>query len=424
LSIITFLAFATKHLLFTLTSKKKKKKKTLSSEWTVASSQLNGERTGHVTCVAKGVKVTHIRSRAPLLTSTSSSSSTSTLDEVNTKTAEAEGAGDVGIVVVVDEQAETGDNDALNNTLDGQDDMVEEASCEEDNAEKIEKKENAGDDNSVELDSVAAVPTEAAEMTETETQTEADQKGDADATCDQEAVDSVVDASDESACVTVMCVAGGFNADGKRLLSTEWYDTKSQTWITGASLTAARDNIGVASLPAESNSLYTVGGSTTQKTTTDAFDRCDVATGEWSSKAPLLTPREGHGVVVVDDVVYVIGGGNEFYKPLNSVETYNENTDSWSFSAKLKDTRRRVTACVVDGCVYVVGGESKKGKAMADVEVLNVRAHKRKAATGSPKTLKWKSVPSMKQARRGAAVCASGAFIYAVGGEDNSGAGR
>jgi hypothetical protein len=51
---------------------------------------------------------------------------------------------------------------------------------------------------------------------------------------------------------------------------------------------------------------------------------------DWSECAPLLMPRTGHGICVVDGAVYAVGGVSGA-ETVGSVERYDAASNSWSF---------------------------------------------------------------------------------------------
>lgn len=69
--------------------------------------------------------------------------------------------------------------------------------------------------------------------------------------------------------------------------------------------------------------IYIVGGCTH-----DSRHRQDVmsynpVTREWSSLAPMLTPRSQMGIAVLDGYMYAVGGTNKNQEVLSSVERYS-----------------------------------------------------------------------------------------------------
>jgi N-acetylneuraminic acid mutarotase len=78
------------------------------------------------------------------------------------------------------------------------------------------------------------------------------------------------------------------------------------------------------------------------------------STGTWSTKAPMPTPRYGHGVGVVNGIVYAVGGYSTSY--LNTVEAYDPSTNTWSTKAPMPTARCCLGVVGVNGILYAVGG--------------------------------------------------------------------
>jgi N-acetylneuraminic acid mutarotase len=87
--------------------------------------------------------------------------------------------------------------------------------------------------------------------------------------------------------------------------------------------------------------------------------------GTWIPKAPIPTPREGLAVGVVNEILYAVGGEivhagvGGYVEFLSTVEAYDPSTNSWSSKAPLLTPRGGLTVGVVNRILYALGGFSK-----------------------------------------------------------------
>lgn len=125
----------------------------------------------------------------------------------------------------------------------------------------------------------------------------------------------------------------------------------------------------------------------------------------WTSRAPLLTPRTGHGIGVVNGRMFAVGGYNGTY--LATVEEYDTTTNTWLPRKSMPTARRRLAVGVVNGKLYAVGGYN--GAYLKTVEEYN------------PNTDTWKTVDSMPTPRHRLAVAVANGRLYAIGGQNTNG---
>ncbi|MFA5364835.1 MAG: kelch repeat-containing protein [Candidatus Bathyarchaeia archaeon] len=69
----------------------------------------------------------------------------------------------------------------------------------------------------------------------------------------------------------------------------------------------------------------------------------------WESLEPMSAPRSGHGVAVLDGLIYVFGFGN-------TTEVYDPETDTWVSKKGLPTGRMRFGVAAYENKIYVIGG--------------------------------------------------------------------
>jgi N-acetylneuraminic acid mutarotase len=141
------------------------------------------------------------------------------------------------------------------------------------------------------------------------------------------------------------------------------------------------------------------------------------STGElsWATKASMLTPRSGPGLVATPDgKIYAIGGDNDTFNDpvlftLSSVEVYDVKRNTWSPRASMPTNRAWLGAAVgKNGKIYAIGGAPCQNcPGLTTVEEYD------------PKKNQWTTKASMPTGRQGLAVVSVGGRIYAIGGYDS-----
>jgi DNA-binding CsgD family transcriptional regulator len=151
--------------------------------------------------------------------------------------------------------------------------------------------------------------------------------------------------------------------DGKQYLDrTYYYDVVADAWREEQPLTGAR---AFAAAVAVNDRIYLVGGHDGQ----DELRRCesyapalgDGGKGAWQAHAPLKYGRAGHGMALVQGVLYVVGGGWD--RPLVYNERYDVANDAWATfdSPIVGEWRSLGVSSISSGAgvfVYAVGGWS------------------------------------------------------------------
>lgn len=77
------------------------------------------------------------------------------------------------------------------------------------------------------------------------------------------------------------------------------------------------------------------------------FKRWDPKTQQWSYSTPMISPREGCGIGVLDNEIFVIGGWNSFNNINNegetTVEAFCPSKDKWRTCGSLNEKRHWVS---------------------------------------------------------------------------------
>lgn len=76
---------------------------------------------------------------------------------------------------------------------------------------------------------------------------------------------------------------------------------------------------------------------------------------QWKCIPPLRHARSGHGVVVLNGLVYVIGGESDSLI-FDNMECLDPTANKWTMMASMTLPRCGLGACVFENCIYVFGG--------------------------------------------------------------------
>jgi len=153
--------------------------------------------------------------------------------------------------------------------------------------------------------------------------------------------------------------------------------------------------------------LYRIGGAGLVDFSTlfavDNVDTLDPASGLWTSRTAMPTPRAHAAAVVLNGTLYAIGGviGPALEQAVSNVEAYDPATDSWSVKANLPFPVTTLgAAAVVNGIAYYIGGDASQTA---------VHAY-------DPGTDSWTQKSSMPTPRSAFAVAVMNGLLYAIGG--------
>lgn len=210
-------------------------------------------------------------------------------------------------------------------------------------------------------------------------------------------------------------------------MNTAWeFDPRADSWKALPALPQAR---GSASAAVVNGRIHVVGGATlpagvpsgyfhpSLNVSVGTHDVYDIATGSWSRKADLPTPRNHAAVGVVDGRIYVVGGraGSVFIPNalnVDIVEEYNPATDQWLLKAPMPTPRSAATWGTHNGRIYVAGGEIRHRDLWGTYTT--VEAY-------DPKANSWARLPPMPMPRHGLAGDFIGNRFHLVSGSVQSG---
>jgi len=166
---------------------------------------------------------------------------------------------------------------------------------------------------------------------------------------------------------------------------------QENSWVSKAPMPTARADLGVAVVNGD---IYAVGGNTIngenlidqvyyQGGVLNTVEKYDSAADNWTSKAPMPTPRDSFAIAVYQNKIYCIGGRTSFPKyslqTFTSVnEVYDPATDTWHTRAPMPTLEWPLQASVVNGKIYVIG---RSGITYAYDPVTDSWATKTKAPT-------------------------------------------
>jgi N-acetylneuraminic acid mutarotase len=163
-------------------------------------------------------------------------------------------------------------------------------------------------------------------------------------------------------------VAGGRPPRGADLAV---YDPKTDHWVVLPDIPTQRNHLGVGAIDGK---LYVAGGrfgGGVGSPMTGVLEVFDPRTLEWSTAAPLLTPRAGVAAVAADGCLYLIGGEGNDADPrgvFDLNEVYDPATNTWQRLAPLPLAQHGLTgAAFLDGLIYIPGGATRRGVSGPDV---------------------------------------------------------
>jgi N-acetylneuraminic acid mutarotase len=203
------------------------------------------------------------------------------------------------------------------------------------------------------------------------------------------------------------------------------YDPATDQWSDLGRMPTARGDFSIGVV---NNTIYVVGGwRTTQDTILDGergwesltlVEAYDPATNSWTTKAPMLHPRAGFGVGVVNGTLYVVGGGSHCYPGCYSgaVEAYDPATNAWTSKAKMLTPRDKVGVGVLNGIIYAIGGDDGVGPLAGYGIISTVEAFDPSTNTWSP------SPPTSTLKSLGPGIGTVRDILFAVGGAVYDGA--
>ncbi|BHF62018.1 protein homodimerization activity [Sparganum proliferum] len=180
-------------------------------------------------------------------------------------------------------------------------------------------------------------------------------------------------------------------------------------------------------------SIFVVGGQTTQQIGSTCVDEFLVKEGRWLKRAPLAIRRRDHAVAVVkvntadrdggeEALICVFGGSHkegDTWTRLSSCEIYDVNEDRWHKLPDLREKRNAPAAACLpgDNRVFIFGGMNNPFLS-ASVEFCHLRADWRQVETNSVGTEDfWLPAAPMRNARAFLSAAHFKGRIIAAGGQ-------
>jgi len=175
------------------------------------------------------------------------------------------------------------------------------------------------------------------------------------------------------------------------------------TWTQKAPMITPRGEVSLAEVAGK---IYVLGGNI-NGTAVPHNEEYDIATNKWRVRYPMPRGLDHMGVGVVNGKVITVGGfvGAGVHRDGQpAVFEYDPATDSWRTLAAMKAGRGSVGVAVLNGKVYAIGGRAPSGDTVATNEVYD------------PATNSWTALAQLPKARDHMAVIAAEGKIHAIGG--------
>ncbi len=205
----------------------------------------------------------------------------------------------------------------------------------------------------------------------------------------------------------IYALGGGDSVYTRFLRNVEIYDPATDSWATGIPM--PNDRMGHAATTV-AGKIYVMGGGYEFQTSTATLDEYDPATGAWTSKAPMPTARTYHCAGAVGGKIYVFGG-SRYANHVNienptGVDVYDPATGTWTKKGAMRTPRTLAAAGVVNGKIYVFGGIAAANVSGSPVSTSDMY---------DPASDTWKPIAGLV-ARAASGVCAVDNKIYLMGG--------
>jgi N-acetylneuraminic acid mutarotase len=216
-------------------------------------------------------------------------------------------------------------------------------------------------------------------------------------------------------------VVGGIRPDESGAMTTvtdvEVYDPARDTWEHAAPLPVAMNHPNLAVVGGRLYVLGGLSGGASWEALGDSFVYSPAA-DRWRELSPMPegTERGSSAIGVRGSTVYLAGGMRTLtpgpgglQDTVDLVQSYDAVTGRWRTLPSLPQARDHVGGAVVGNRLYVVGGRDRGQVNVRDsVYALNLSTHR------------WSARAPMPTARGGIATAVVGDTIYAFGGEGNT----
>lgn len=194
------------------------------------------------------------------------------------------------------------------------------------------------------------------------------------------------------------------------------FDTATSSWSTQGEIPANRTRGGAGAVVYQ-NKIYVVGGNTMGHNggAVSWFDEYDPATGVWTTLTNAPNARDHFQAVVIGNRLVVTGGRtsdlpNVFDKTVAATDIYNFTTGQWTSGAPIPTPRAGTPTVAVGNEVIVLGGEAAgQSSAYAVAEAYNIS------------TNAWRDLQPMLQGRHSGAAAVLGDRLHVVAGSGGVG---
>jgi hypothetical protein len=148
-------------------------------------------------------------------------------------------------------------------------------------------------------------------------------------------------------------VAGGAR-NGVPLDETYAYDFRSGRWTRLANMHSRREHVGEAVLDGK---LYVLGGRAPGSLAVNAAERFDPATDGWERLAPMPVPSGGLAAIEEGGKVIAVAGGNDGAGTVTgAVQEFDPASGEWTRLPDLRTARHGHGVALLDDMIWVFGG--------------------------------------------------------------------
>jgi len=149
-----------------------------------------------------------------------------------------------------------------------------------------------------------------------------------------------------AAAAGVVYLLGGGDSLGNAFTTVEAFDPATGLWSSKAAMATPRDGAVAGVIGGR---IYVAAGGLSR--VTEVFDP---TAGTWATVAPIPTERQGAAGCELGGKLYVVGGN--LGMDLATMEAYDPVLDTWTACAPIPGARSWASACALDGKLYVIGG--------------------------------------------------------------------
>ncbi len=146
---------------------------------------------------------------------------------------------------------------------------------------------------------------------------------------------------------------------GKILGTNEEYDPATGMWTFKTSMPTPRTSFGIA---VYKNKIYCIGGYIGNGSVTVVNEAYDPATDTWETKEPMPTARSLPGANIVAGKIYLVGGrvGTYAYQSTLANEVYDPDSDSWTTKTPAPIRITSLGSAVFNNKIYFIATRSTK----------------------------------------------------------------